>query len=122
MPISYTVDPSRGRVLTIVQGKLTGDEILSHLEDVLYDQSLRLPELIDLRQVAPPFMTADEIRRVAEAVHETLGYEPHAPRALVASSDVVFGLARMFATLMSDVLPMRVFRDEASAEMWLSRP
>lgn len=121
MPISYSLDPARKQVSTTVTGTLTADEIISHLDAARRDQALELPELIDLRKAAPPFLSAAEIWRVAEEVHQTLDQQTYGPRALIVGSDVVFGLARMFSTLVSDLFPMRVFWDETAAEGWLTR-
>lgn len=120
MPISYSFDRARGQVSTTVSGTVTTDDILSHFEAARREQVLQVPELIDLRTVTPPFLSAAEIWRVAEEVRDALSYQPYARRAIIAESDVVYGLARMFSTLVSDLLPMRVFRDESAAEGWLS--
>lgn len=120
MPISHSLDSARKQVSTIVQGTLTVDEIISHLEAALRERTLELPELIDLRRATPPFLSAADIWRVADEVHQTLEQHVYGPRALIAGSDVVYGLARMFSTLVSDLFPMRVFRDEMAAEGWLS--
>lgn len=120
MPISHSLDSARKQVSTIVRGTLTADEIISHLDAVRRERTLEMPELIDLRRATPPFLSAAEIWRVSEEVHKTLEQHVYGPRALIAGSEVVYGLARMFSTLVSDLFPMRVFRDETEAEGWLS--
>jgi len=64
------------------------------------------------RVIAPGRDTTDQGR--ADTVHELY------PTAIVASDDVVFGMARTYSILMEDsAAPVGVFRDRASAGSWL---
>jgi hypothetical protein len=61
-------------------------------------------------------VTSEYIREVARST----SYAEGSRRAFVASSDVQFGLSRMFQ-ILSDESPaeVRVFRDLAEARRWL---
>jgi len=41
------------------------------------------------------------------------------PRAVLVTNEAVYGMTHMFATLVEDTFPIRVFRDLAAAEHWL---
>ncbi|HUI05955.1 MAG TPA: hypothetical protein VL486_03005 [Verrucomicrobiae bacterium] len=120
MPISYTLDRARRRIHTTVTGSVTVDDILQHFEAACREQILDYAELIDARDAAPPFLSAADIRRAAAAIGSRHVLPPCGPRAVMVSNGVVFAMTRMFAVLVSDLVPFEVFRDQTEAEKWLA--
>ncbi len=119
MPILHSVDAAQQHVETTVTGSITVDDIVRHLADAQREGTLDYTELIDVSNVAPPFLSAEEIRQAANRVIPVLKSHRCGPRAIVVNSIIIFGLTRMFSILVADVCPMNVFRETAQAEAWL---
>ncbi len=121
MPITYKFDRTTRRVRTTVNGPVTTDDILKHFEASRQEQLLPYAELIDTREASQPFLTPTDIWRAADRVRAVeFDRRSVGPRAVIVKDLAVFGLVRMFVTLMSDYFPMNVFRDPAEAELWLA--
>jgi hypothetical protein len=119
MPILYTIDKTRGHVETKVSGAVTVDEVLDHLNAARKEGVLKFRELIDARAVAPPYLSPKDIWSMAASVRAAKCEEPFGPRAVMVASDLIFGLTRIFTSLVSDYCPIRVFREQERAEAWL---
>lgn len=116
------IQGGRGMVHTGA-GVLTGEELI--------EGSLRLrAEMLrggrveygmsDLTAVTELRVTADDLRRLAEAQLVTAQILPRAIAAVVAPSDHIFGMARMWEAYADATgWDTRVFRDRASAEQWI---
>lgn len=122
MPISYSIDASRGVVLTTASGALTDPELLEHKRTLTRDQQFRpgMVELSDVRGVERLDVTAEGVRQfVAQDAQDSdrlSGYR----LAIVASQDLVFGMARMYEILTEkNALRVRIFRDMDEARVWL---
>ena len=120
MPISYEFNRTTRRVSTIATGPVTVDDILGHLRAACQEQFLPYAELIDTREASPPFLSPTDIWHAADRVRATeFDRRSVGPRAVIVKDLVIFGLVRMFVTLVSDFVPMNVFRDPTEAEIWL---
>jgi len=121
MPITYEWDRTAGRVYTTVIGAVTVDDIVNHLQTALRDEFLSIPELIDARGVGYPHLSPTEVWTAAGRVRATkFGHQSFGPHAVVVDDLAMFGMTRMFVTLVSDLLPMNVFRNVSDAEDWLA--
>ena len=120
MAISSVVDKTCGQIRTTVTGPVTVKEILDHLATAQREQLLPLSEFIDARQAAPPYLSADDLWTAAGSVRATKLAQPLGPRAVVVNNSTMFGLVRIFATLVSGYFPISVFRNEKTAMEWLS--
>ena len=120
MPISYVFDRPQRRIQTVVTGSVSVDDILGHVEAVRREQTIAYAELIDVRGVTPPWLSTSDVWRAAGLVRTFKSDERFGPRAVIVGSDLIFGIARMFANLIQDVAPMNVFHDQVQAEAWLS--
>jgi hypothetical protein len=120
MPISYTIDKTQGQQRTTVTGHITVNDILNHLEAARKEQALTYTELVDMRGVAFPLPSAADIRHVVTFMQGLRVKEAFGPCALIVSNDAVFGMGRMFATLLSGLVSMNVFRNQEEAERWLT--
>jgi len=119
MPISYVLDPKQRLVHTTVAGSIKVEEIVDHLNNQRRGKTVGHRELVDIRGVIPPYMTSSQIWQAAQAVLAITLEERAGPRAVLVTNEAVYGLTRMFATLVEDTFPIRVFRDQTAAEHWL---
>ncbi len=118
MPISYTIDHDRKLVVTRLWDAVTEDQVYEHnrllRSDPLFDPSFK--QLTDMTELGEVLVGAGMIKDTARD-HFFL---PGVPRALVAPSDVVFGMARMFAIHSESMgQQIEVFRELDAAETWL---
>jgi hypothetical protein len=119
MPVTMTLDHAHRRVVVRAEGPITLADIHAHIEDERLASGLPYEELIDARGYHPAFSSADvreivaDLRHLAE--HGSLG-----PTAVVADSDVGYGMLRMLEMLVEDVCAIRPFRGLEEAERWLS--
>lgn len=118
MPITATYDHQHRRVVATAVGRVTLDEIRSHLEEEREEPALAFTEIVDARDAIPDFPPADVrvlvawLRWLAERTR--LG-----PTAVIVDSDFAFGMTRMIEVLVEDVALVKPFRDKLSAELWL---
>jgi hypothetical protein len=125
MPITVTVDHAQRRVLARCEGVITYADVELHLQFEEQERGLTYQELFDARG-ATTNLTPEEIRRLVSRVQTLHRSQPDfGPTAIVADSDFMFGMARMFA-LLNDVTEggtsgpaVEAFRDVYSAEQWL---
>jgi hypothetical protein len=119
MPITYVIDERLKLVRTDSSGPIQVQEILDHLSAQKRDKTVPYREVIDVRGVTSPYLSSSQIWQAAQAVLGVALESPPGPRAIVVTNDAVFGMCRMFSTLVEDTFPIRVFRDAAAAEHWL---
>lgn len=119
MPIAYVVDKTCGHIHTTVTNPVTVKEILDHFEIAQREQLLPFSELIDARKAAHPYLTPNDLWNTANIVRNTKLPSPLGPRAVIVSNPTVFGLVRIFVTILSGHFPINVFRTEQSAMEWM---
>jgi hypothetical protein len=113
MPFSYFIDRKIRLVTTTLSGTLT-DRDIKHLMDQLRQDSTYDPnfnELIDCsavreNQVTPQMLSSEQ------------PYSHDARRAVVAPSNLNYGVSRMFQTLQANP-QIEVFRTLEEARAWL---
>jgi hypothetical protein len=118
MAMSHSIDAERQVVLCRAWGVLSNEDLREHYQLIGADPEFRshYRQLGDLRDVTR--LIADS-SAIAAAASLTV-FAPGTRRALIAPSDITFGLARMFASYAEDVGQLvRVFRDARDAEEWL---
>jgi hypothetical protein len=121
MPASYVIDTERRRVISRAWGVLSEEELIAHYRAIAADLSFdpTFSQIADLREVTGFALSSSAVRREASM----RVFDRTARRALVATSDIAFGLSRMYASEAYDVSPStEVFRDMADAEEWLNQP
>jgi len=118
MPGGYSIDPARSLVLSRAWDVLSGADLSRHARTLASDPGFKpdFNQLCDFRDVT-------EVRADAAAIRELAALNPFgagARRALVVSSDVVFGMARMYQ-ILTETSPdeFEVFRDLDEALKWL---
>ena len=120
MSISYKIDATKQRVFTCVTGPVSALDIVGHFELARREGFLPFCELIDASNIAQPSLSIPDLWKTAATIRnlrkdETCGY-----RAVWVGTDAIFALAQTFAALVSSYIPMKVFRDQMTAEEWLN--
>jgi hypothetical protein len=89
------------------------------LSDPDYDATLN--DLVDLRGVARLEISADAMRQLISMYRPVDKLGVRTRLAVVAASDVTFGMSRMYELLRGDEVPeeIRVFRSYDDAVAWL---
>ena len=118
MGMNYKIDPARHLVLTRGWGILSSHELFDFTSRILVDP-----------RFDPTYRSLGDLREVTEVTVDTLdaAYTAATPlfvagtrRAIVATSDSVYGMARMFATFAErSGQEVRIFREMRLAEEWL---
>lgn len=120
MPFTYAVDAATDTVRTTAHGLIRFDDLAAHLHALVDAGVGRIPQLIDARD-AQHDLSVTDIRRLVELVsHLQAAHGFRHRTALVVSTPVDFGMARMYGALAQKVDPdFAVFRDLGEAEGWL---
>ena len=117
MPAEYRIERSRRMVLSRAWGCLTDAELTDNRAALFADAAFEpdMAQLYDFSGVTELKVTSETLRLFAR----TSRFSPRARRAMVVSSDAVFGMARMYAIMSDKEDQIQVFRDVASAMHWL---
>jgi hypothetical protein len=119
MAAFYKIDKERRLVMSTGTGVLTLADLLAHQEKLLADTDFSpdFSQLWDLTHVTEVELTSKDVHRLAQRSI----FSPDSRRAILASRDLVFGLARTFE-IYRDILGengIRVFRNLDDALEWV---
>ena len=119
MPSAYHIDRALNLVISCGTGSIRDEDLVRHARtlraDPLFAPDMR--QLVDLRFSSAADLTVPGLREIAQA--HTFGAGSR--RAIVASDDLAFGLARMYEMLRDDGQDqVQVFRDLDEAIAWLA--
>ena len=122
MPVDYTYTGDGG-VRIRGSGVVTGSEIVV-VNGELYESSGNAAairyQVCDLTEVEEIVLTSAEIRELARQDSCAGQLNPDMIIAVVASTDVVYGLARMWdSTVDEKAVTTRVFRETDAAHQWI---
>jgi hypothetical protein len=115
----YEIDKERRLITSMASGVITLPEIWAHQEklskDLDFDPSFA--QLLDVTQVTKLDLCSEDVRNIAES--NTFSSNPRL--AIVATSSLVYGMARMFQIFreMKGEERIRVFRDRDEALAWV---
>jgi hypothetical protein len=118
LPTSYQIDPKNALVTSRLWGPVTEQEVHDHNVSLRNDPKFvpTYRQLVDMTGVTEILVGTGMINSTSLDQFFT----PGTRRAFVASSDGVFGLARMFALRAEGIgQVIEVFRDVGKAEEWL---
>jgi len=119
MPASYEIDKQRRLVISTISDPATVADALAHQEKLLKDEDFdpSFSQIIDCTHFTGASLEANDIRKLAE---KTV-FSSESRRAIVASSNLVYGLGRMFEILRETAGEngIRVFRDLDEAVDWI---
>jgi hypothetical protein len=121
MPVGYQLDPQAGFVHTRCVGAVTFDEVAAHFRELENDPALpaSLDVLLDLSGTSSLPESA-QLRSVAGEIGRLEPRVAWGRCAIVAESDVLFGMSRMLEVFSEQQFRQtRVFRKQADAEAWL---
>ena len=119
MSLNVTVDVARGLIVTRATGVLTFEDVLSARAQAQANPNFNAGynDLFDLREVTEIRISGAEMARIAATSVLARGV----CRAFVVTTQVQYGMARMFSGLAEPHdQNVFVFRDLAVAEAWLS--
>ena len=119
MPLTFEVDRSQGVVRSHGSGKLTSADLLQYFADTRADPDYEptMHRVMDLRDVTQ-LPSSDEIRSLATFARTKAPVET-ARMAIIASSDLAFGVSMMFKGFVGYGERLIVVRDESEAMAWL---
>jgi hypothetical protein len=118
MPVSYTIDQNQRLVVSCLSGAVTETEVHEHNRSLRADRDFNpsYRQLVDCTGVTEILLGVATINVVSQ--HQF--FAPGTRRAFIATSDVAFGLARMFALRAEcSGQTIEVFRERLVAEEWL---
>ena len=119
MPTTYEINKQRRLVISTGSGRITLAEALAHQEKLQKDPDFdpSFSQVIDLTRITDFALEANDIRRLAQGTI----FSRESRRAIVASSDLVYGLGRMYEILRETAGEdgIRVFRNLDAALDWI---
>lgn len=117
MPAEYIIDAERGIVFSRGVGTVTDDDLQQHAAKLKADPAFKASfrQFADFSEVKELRITSGGIASIAGKANP---FGPDAIRAAYAPQDLIFGMARMFAT-MHEASSLLVTRDRAAAERHL---
>ncbi len=119
MPATYEIDKQRRLVITTGLGRITLANALEHQEKLRKDPDFdpSFSQIMDLTRITEFALEANDIRRLAQGTV----FSRESRRAIIASSDLVYGFGRMFEILreIAGENGIRVFRDLDEALDWI---
>lgn len=119
MPITSQIDSSLGVVFSTFQGVVIKEDIEAQVERFKKDPAFQpsFNHLVDTRGTTQFDVLAEDLR----AVSSQSAFNKKSRRAVVAETEELFGLARMYTVFREAAAPdqMMVFRDMAEARRWL---
>lgn len=123
--ITFAVDVACRLRIATFRGAIFDAELLDAyhplLTDVRFDPAL--DDLVDLRAVSHMGVTSAGLHRIIALYDEREPANLPTRSALVAPTDVLYGVSRMFQTLRGDghAAEVEVFRTLEAANRWLER-
>ena len=118
MPVSYLIDQNQRVVFSRLSGVVTAAEVHEHNRKLRTDPDFNpgYRQLVDCTGLTEILVGTPTINAVSQDQYFT----PGTRRAFIATSDVAFGLARMFALRAEGSgQTIEVFRERRVAEEWL---
>jgi len=126
MPMAYDWDAGRRLLRTRIWGEAGDDDLGAHLRALVADVRIRGPlrELVDMSGAESVSFSAALLQQLATAARAHGDRFLGMRTAIVAPSDVLFGISRMYEMLADSLgspIEVAVFRDVDHAEDWLLR-
>jgi hypothetical protein len=121
MPITATVDHTRGRLYSRAMGVVTYEELRYHLAETRALTARGYPELFDATG-AEAEMSIAQIQSLSNLSGEMFSRGEVGATAIVVTGRMLFGMTRMYEKLNTDSMsPVHFFLEVPPAEAWLAR-
>lgn len=119
MPSSYTIDPARRLVHSLVGEAISDEEILAHSRQIAADPAFNpdYDHLVDATALVRVTATPGGVRLAAECSP----FSPLSYRAFVSDRPIVVGFVRMFELIHFRSQRIRIFPSLPEATAWLQR-
>jgi hypothetical protein len=120
MPIARRLDAETQVLHTTISGMVTLQEMREHFTAVRAMDGQKYPELIDTRGATGLDFSARDLPGLADLGRRLFadgGYT--APRAVIVTGVMYFGMARLFSSFAAPWVRIAVFDKAAAAEGWL---
>jgi hypothetical protein len=121
MPVTYSIDVNRKLIATSCGGAVTFAEVLDHFRSLVADPACsgRLDVLLDLSELKS-LPETPQLQSLGPTLGMVRGKAQFGDCAIVARTDVLFGMMRMFAVFAEKHFrEIQVFRVVAEADRWL---
>lgn len=124
MPIEYTYNEKRNFLHTSFFGTITDEDLRKHAEAVAADPRIRpgLCELVDLTGIEAVSASSASLELIIKIDMAHIDKFAGQRTAIIATTDLLFGYARMYQTmvdLQNSPMKIRVFRTSEEAKKWL---
>ena len=119
MPIERRLDAVTQVLHTRIYGYITLDEMREHFTAVQQMGGQKYPELIDSRGVTQLGFSARDLPGLADLGRKLFAEGYTAPRAVIVTGLMYFGMARIFSSFAAPWARIAVFENPAAAEGWL---
>lgn len=119
MPLTFQVDKESGIIRSNGTGSLTMDDLMVYFVETRADPDFdpSMHRVMDLREVTQ--LPSSEDIRLAASFARTRAPVDTARMAIIASSDLAFGVSMMFKAFVGYGERLIVVRDEGEAMDWL---
>jgi hypothetical protein len=121
VPITYEIDRARCLMRTRCRGAVGFREVVEHFRQLHADPEVpeRVHVILDLRELTTS-PDRDQLRAIASEVKDLKERLRWGALAIVAESDLLFGMSRVFGVFAeSHFSQINVFRSEPEALRWL---
>ncbi len=121
MPLRWTISHPERLVIAVAEGLVGLKDIEAYLDDVVVSAAMPYRKLFDATAGSSALADDDMMAlgarmRAYPRLDLRIG-----PLAVVAGSDTVYGLARLFGALADVDRPFQIFRDARTAREWLDK-
>ena len=115
------VDAEHPIIVSVMYGRLTNDELFAHYQlPVFFEPRAAWLELVDGREITEMAVTPEGQARLADLAATRLDRLRGGRVAMVATSDLVYGMFRMWELRREELdYEVRVFRSVDEAMSWL---
>jgi hypothetical protein len=119
MPAFYKIVKDRRLVLSTASGVLTLEDALAHQDQILADADFdpRYSQLLDFTHITKIELSTTDVHKLAERAV----FWPTSCRAILVTTDLGHGLARLFKMLRENAgeKGIRIFRNLDDALEWI---
>jgi len=122
MPITSRIDTRSDLAIHTANGPLSIADIVAAYESIASDPSFRpdMGVLWDMSNTNASGAGPADVKAVVRAIGNKLGDNTYHKVAIAASSDFLYGLARMYEIYASRLpIDVKVFRSREEARVWL---